>query len=82
MKEIKKASFKTIVAKVNIASKELAENLEYVLIEYFGDQVTNASHGNGSFEEMYMLSPAKAQKIGHLIIQRMFNFKGEVSTDI
>uniref|UniRef100_A0AC35UGF8 DUF4911 domain-containing protein n=1 Tax=Rhabditophanes sp. KR3021 TaxID=114890 RepID=A0AC35UGF8_9BILA len=80
MKEINYANSKTIVLKVDISSKELGENLEYILTEYFGDQVTDVDHGKGLLEDVYMLSPQSAPKIGQSIIQRISAEKEEMST--
>uniref|UniRef100_A0AC35UB35 DUF4172 domain-containing protein n=1 Tax=Rhabditophanes sp. KR3021 TaxID=114890 RepID=A0AC35UB35_9BILA len=72
-------SFKTIVVEMDVPSKELVENLECILIQYFGDQVKMSTTANALLKKD-MLSPGSAQLIGPFMIEKMFYLKIEVPT--
>uniref|UniRef100_A0AC35TNC6 DUF4476 domain-containing protein n=1 Tax=Rhabditophanes sp. KR3021 TaxID=114890 RepID=A0AC35TNC6_9BILA len=81
MKETKKDNesyFETIMLRKGVFSTESADNLEYILTEYFGVQIKSMDHDKCFFEEVYKLSPDSSQLIGQLLIEKMFAAEEEV----
>uniref|UniRef100_A0AC35TMA9 Protein TSSC4 n=1 Tax=Rhabditophanes sp. KR3021 TaxID=114890 RepID=A0AC35TMA9_9BILA len=65
--------------KLPVPTKELAENLECILVERFKGQGTNCKHGKCSMPNVYLLNSVNACAIADLLTKQMFDL--QIMTD-
>uniref|UniRef100_A0AC35U2H1 DSPn domain-containing protein n=1 Tax=Rhabditophanes sp. KR3021 TaxID=114890 RepID=A0AC35U2H1_9BILA len=56
-----------------VSSKEVAENLEFILMERYKWQITNCDHGKCSMEETHLPNSINACAIGAILARMVFD---------